>query len=111
MFVPSTTIAPLSLRKSAASVRLTSRGCDLRVPYSGTLTPQTRSALTSTLRRLMIQMRYGTRLKGLTVSTDDSILTVSAVASTYAVQKWLDSGEFIDAVETAVLQARDSVRR
>lgn len=106
MFVSSGTLAPVALKRSAASVGMKPSGCDLSVPYTGTLTPQKKAVLTSALRQRMIAMRYGTRLKGLSVSTDDQILTVTAVASNFAIRQWLDSGEFIAAVDSAVRQAR-----
>lgn len=106
MFVHSGTLEPVALRKSAATVGLRPGGCELRVPYTGTLTSQSQSAITSSLRRLMIEMRYGTRLKGLSVSAGDQVLTVSATASHFAIEKWVSSGEFIAAVDAAVGQAR-----
>jgi hypothetical protein len=110
MFISSGTLEPITLKRSAATVGMGAGCCDLRVPYTGTLTAQTQSVVTSALRRHMIQMRYGTRLKGLSVSTGDQVLTVTAVASNYAIQQWLDSGEFIDAVDSAVRQARPASR-
>ena len=106
MFVSCGTLAPVTLKRSAATVDVTARGCDLSVPYTGTLTPHKRALFTSTLRQRMITMRYGTRLKGLTVSTDDQVLTVTAVASNFAIRQWLDSGDFIAAVDAAVRHAR-----
>jgi hypothetical protein len=111
MYVSTGTLEPVALRKSAATVGMKAGGCDLRVPYTGTLTPQSQSVITSALRRLMIEMRYGARLKGLSVSTNDQVLTVTAVASNFAIKKWLDSGEFIAAVDSAVSQARGSLAR
>lgn len=101
MFVSTGTLEPLALKKSAATVGMEPGRCELHVPYTGTLTPQSQAAVTSNLRRLMIQMRYGTRLKGLTVSAGDQVLTISPVASNYAIKQWLDSGELIAAVDTA----------
>jgi hypothetical protein len=106
MFVSSGTYEPVALRKSAATVGMGTGRCDLHVPYTGTLSAQCQAKLTSALRRQMIEMRYGTRLKGLSVRTDDQVLTVTAVASNYAIQQWLDSGEFIGAVDSAVRSAR-----
>lgn len=111
MFVSAGTLEPLALKTSAVSASLASGRCELHVPYTGTLTPQSQAAVTSTLRRLMIQMRYGTRLKGLHVSADDQILTVSPVASDYTLQQWLDSGELVAAVEKAFRVACPSAAR
>lgn len=106
MYVSSGTLEPVALRRSAATITLRPGGCELRVPYTGSLTSQSQTAVTCALRRLMIEMRYGTRLKGVTVTTEDQVLTVSAVASHFAIGKWVDSGEFIAAVDAAVRQAR-----
>ncbi len=105
MFVSAGTLEPLALKTSAATVGMKPGGCDLSVPYTGTLTPQAQSVVTSALRRTMIQMRYGTRLKGVAVSTGDQVLTVTASASAFAIKQWLDSGEFIAAVDSAVRHA------
>ncbi len=106
MFVTAEMLQPVTLKRSAATVGTKPGSCDLRMPYTGTLTPQTKAIVTSALRQRMIEMRYGTRLKGLTVSAGDQVLTVTAVASDFAIQQWLDSGEFVAAVENAVSQAR-----
>lgn len=111
MFTSTGTLEPLSLKKSAATAHTDAGRCELQVPYTGTLTPQSQAAVTSNLRRLMIQMRYGTRLKGLTVSAGDQVLTVSPVASNYAIKQWLDSGELIAAVESAFRAACPSAVR
>ncbi|MBJ7469988.1 MAG: hypothetical protein JHD16_01740 [Solirubrobacteraceae bacterium] len=111
MFISTGTLEPLALRKSAATVGMKQGGCDLHVPYTGTLTPQAQATLTSALRRLMVQMRYGTRLKGLSVSAEEQVLTVTPVASNYAIQQWLDSGELMAAVDLALRQARGSATR
>lgn len=105
MFVSAGTLEPLALKTSAATVGMKPGCCDLSVPYTGTLTPQAQAAVTSALRRLMIQMRYGTRLKGVAVRTDAQVLTVTATASNFAIKQWLDSGEFIAAVDSAVRHA------
>lgn len=105
MFAPAATLEPLTLKKSAAAASMKPGCCDLTVPYTGTLSTQDQKAVTSTLRRLMIEMRYGTRLKGVSVSAGDQVLTVTATASNFAIKQWLDSGEFIDAVDSAVRQA------
>lgn len=111
MSVPAEMVQPVALKRSAATVGMKPGSCDLLMPYTGTLTPKTKALITSALRQRMIEMRYGTRLKGLTVSTSDQVLTVTAVASNFAIQQWLDSGEFVAAVEAAVRQARLSVAR
>lgn len=109
MFAPAEMIAPVALKPSAATVGRRPGSCDLLVPYTGTITSQTRSAMTSSLRQRMIQMRYGTRLKGVAVQAQDGVLTVTATASNFAIEQWLSSGEFVDAVEAAVRQARVTV--
>lgn len=111
MYAPAEMLAPVALRPSAATVGRRPGSCDLRVPYTGTLTSQTTSVVTSALRQRMIQMRYGTRLKGVSVSTGDGVLTVTATASNFAIDQWLTSGEFVNAVEAAVVHARVAVAR
>lgn len=110
MFVSAGTLEPLALKKSAATVGMKPGCCDLSVPYTGTLTPKGQAVMTSALRRLMIEMRYGTRLKGVSVSTGDQVLTVTATASNFAINQWLESGEFIAAVDSAVRQASGTAR-
>lgn len=104
------TLAPLALRTSAATADMTAGRCELRVPYSGTLTSQTQSALTSSLRRLLVGLRYGTRLRGLEVTADDHTLTVSTIATDFALRQWLASGELVGAVEAAARAARAVAR-
>lgn len=111
MFVSAGTLEPLALKKSAATASLEPGRFELQVPYTGTLTPQSQAAVTSNLRRLMIQMRYGTRLKGLTVSAGDQVLTIAPVASNYTIRQWLESGELLAAVETAFRAACPSAVR
>jgi hypothetical protein len=107
----STTLAPLALRTSAATVDMTTGGrCELRVPYTGTLTAQTQSAITSSLRKLLVELRYGTRLRGLTVSARDEVLTIEPVATSFALRQWLESGELLGAVEAAARHARATAR-
>ncbi|MDQ8044842.1 MAG: hypothetical protein AAGC46_11040 [Solirubrobacteraceae bacterium] len=111
MFVSSGTLEPLALRTSAASAQMKANSCDFRVPYTGTLTRQTQSKVASAMRRLIIEMPYGARLKGLSVTTQDQVLTVSAVATSFAIKHWVESGEFIAAVDAAVREARVTVAR
>lgn len=99
------TLAPLTLRTSAATASMTAGRCELHVPYTGTLTSQTQSALTSSLRKLLVELRYGTRLRGLTVEADDQMLTISPVATNFALRQWLESGELVGAVEAAARHA------
>ncbi|MBO9532601.1 MAG: hypothetical protein J7513_06490 [Solirubrobacteraceae bacterium] len=107
----SATLAPLALRTSAATVDVTAPGrCALRVPFTGTLTSQTQTAMTSSLRKLLVELRYGTRLRGLSVSLDDDTIVIEPVATTFALRQWLDSGELIGAVEAAARHARATSR-
>ena len=107
----SATLAPLALRTSAATVDLTAAGrCELRVPYTGTLTSQTEKAITSSLRQLLVELRYGTRLRGLSVRADDDTLTIEPVATSFALRQWLESGELLGAVEAAARHARAAAR-
>jgi len=107
----SATLAPLALRTSAATASMTAGRCELRVPFTGTLTSQTQAALTSSLRKLLVELRYGTRLRGLTVSADDHTLTITPVATNFALRQWLESGELLGAVEAAARHARTSITR
>lgn len=102
----STTLAPLALRTSAATTRVSGGRCELRVPYTGTLTTQTQAKITSSLRKLLVELRYGTRLRGLEVSADGHELTVTPVATSFAIRQWLESGELVAAVERAAREAR-----
>lgn len=104
--VPATRREPVTLRQSGLAVTLLPGGGEFRIPYTGTLTPAAQAVITSALRRLMIEMRYGTRLKGLTVSACDQVLTVTTVASHFAISQWLESGEFAAAVDAAVRQTQ-----
>lgn len=107
----SATLAPLALRTSAATADVAPGRCELHVPFTGTMTSQTQAALTSSLRKLLVELRYGTRLRGLTVSAEDDILTIAPVATNFALRQWLESGELIGAVERAAVLARTSVAR
>lgn len=102
MYATAGTLDPITLRKSAVTVDLTARGCALHAPLTGNLSQHAQAKVTSALRRNMIQMRYGMRLKGVSVRADDGVLTVDAVASKFAITQWLDSGDFVDAVDAAV---------
>lgn len=107
----SATLAPLALRTSAATIDLTAPGrCALRVPYTGTLTSQTQTAITSSLRQRLVELRYGTRLRGLSVSSDDGTITVEPVATAFALRQWVESGELLGAVEAAARHARATAR-
>lgn len=102
----SATLAPLALRTSAASANLTAGRCELRVPFTGTMTSQVRSTLTSSLRRHLVELRYGTRLRGLEVAVDGDELRITPVATAFAIRQWLESGELMAAVEAAARHAR-----
>ncbi|MFT4034712.1 MAG: hypothetical protein QM679_03945 [Patulibacter sp.] len=107
----SATLAPLALKTSAATVALTTKGrCELRVPYTGTLTRQTQTTITSSLRRQLVELRYGTRLRGLSVSAADEILTIQPVATDFALRQWVESGELLGAVEAAARHATATAR-
>jgi hypothetical protein len=107
----SATLAPLALRTSAATADMTAGRCELRVPYTGNLSAQAQTAMTSSLRKLLVELRYGTRLRGLTVSVDDQMLTITPVATNFALRQWLESGELLGAVEAAARHARISASR
>ena len=70
-----------------------------------------RGNVQSALRRLIIELRYGTRLKGLSVTACDQVLTITAVATNFTIKQWLDSGELVAAVDSAVAQAHIAVAR
>ncbi len=107
----STTLAPLALRTASATAQIGTAGrCELRVPFTGTLTSQTQATLTSSLRKQLVQLRYGTRLRGLEVQVDEQELTIMPVATNFAIRQWLESGELIAAVEAAARHARGSAR-
>jgi hypothetical protein len=107
----SATLAPLALKTASATAHVSAAGrCELRVPYTGTLTSQTQSALTSSLRKLLVELRYGTRLRGLEVTTDEQELLIRPVATAFAIRQWLESGELLTAVEAAARHARSSAR-
>jgi hypothetical protein len=105
------TYEPPAVRNSAATVGLSQGRCELRVPYVGHLTRQTETAVACALRQLLIELRYGMRLKGLTVAAGEQVLTVSIVASNFALQQWLDSGELVAAVDCAFRRAHVAVAR
>ncbi len=107
----SATLAPLALKTANATVRVGAAGrCELRVPFTGTLTSQTRATLTSSLRKQLVQLRYGTRLRGLEVVVDEQEVTIMPIATTFAIRQWLDSGELLAAVEAAARHAGGSAR-
>jgi hypothetical protein len=107
----SATLAPLALRTSAATASMTAGRCELRVPFTGTLTAQTKATLTSSLRKHLVELRYGTRLRGLEVTVSGDELTITPVATNFAIQQWLSSGELLGAVEAAARHARGTAAR